>query len=391
MYLTKAEERIYDGECGWASQICMKILVRLGELFNATRLIPIGSAHVSGVSYKTLGDAPADFLEALVNAEARVKVKATLNPQSFDKKYLQRKLPPDICQKQLKILNCFEKMGFTKSLTCTPYYLETPKQGSHLAWAESSAVVYTNSVLGAWTNREGGPSALAAAIIGKTPDYGMHKAENRQPEILVNVEAQLQNEIEFGALGTFLGKILEDKIPIIQGLQNASKENLKHLGAALASTGMVNMFYRDNPPIKTNGIQRMSVETKDIKQTIESLSITSTEKPDLVFVGCPHCSLNDIKQVTELISKRKVRNGTEFWVCTSSYIREKAEKYAEKIEQGGGHVLTDTCAVVTWTDKLGMKTIMTNSAKTAHYAPTLNKAETILAPLEDCLKTALKG
>lgn len=391
MYLTKEEERIYEGECGWASQICMRILVRLGELFNATRLIPIGSAHVSGVSYKTLGDAPADFLEALVNAEARVKVKATLNPQSFDKKYLQRKLPPDICQKQLRILNCFEKMGFTKSLTCTPYYLDMPKQGSHLAWAESSAVVYTNSVLGAWTNREGGPSALAAAIIGKTPDYGMHKAENRQPEFLVKVEAQLQNEIEFGALGTFLGKILEDKIPIIQGIQNASKENLKQLGAALASTGMVNMFYHESLPKKTNGIQKISVEAKDIKQTIESLSITSTEKPDLVFVGCPHCSLNEIKHAAELTSERKVKKGTELWVCTSSYIREKAEKYVKKIEQGGGHVLKDTCAVATWTDKLGIKTIMTNSAKTAHYAPTLNKAETILAPLEDCLKTALKG
>jgi hypothetical protein len=391
MYLTKEEEHICDGEFGWANQICMKILVRLGELFNATRLIPINSAHVSGVSYKTLGDAPSDFLKALANADAKVKVKATLNPQSLDREYLYKKLPPDLCQKQSDIMTYFEKMGFTESLTCTPYYLENPKRGSHLAWAESSAVVYTNSVIGAWTNREGGPSALAAAIIGKTPDYGMHKAENRQPKALVKLEKQLQNEVEFGALGTFLGKILEDKIPIIQGLQNASKDNLKHLGAALASTGMVNMFCHENRGIKFNKIEKINVKTKDIKQTIENLTTTSTQEPDLVFVGCPHCSLNEIKQVAELIGSGKVKDGTEFWVCTSQHIKEKARKYAEKIEKSGGHILTDTCAVVTWTDKLGIKTIMTNSAKTAHYAPTLNKAETILAPLKECLKTAFKG
>lgn len=391
MYLTKEEERIYNGELGWASQICIEILVRLGELFNATRLIPISSAHVSGVSYKTLGDAPADYLEALAKANARVKVKATLNPQSLDEEYLCKKLPPDICEKQSSVLKNFEKMGFTQSLTCTPYYLEKPKRGSHLAWAESSAVVYANSVIGAWTNREGGPSALAAAIIGKTPDYGVHKAENRKPNVLVRVEAQLRNEVEFGALGICLGKMLEDEVPIIRGLQNASKDQLKQLGAALASTGMVNAFYRESVDMKITKNEKINVESRDIGRAIENLTTASTKKPDLIFVGCPHCSLHEIKQVAELMGNRNVRNGIEFWVCASRYIKEKAEKYVEKIEQGGGHVLTDTCAVVTWTDKLGIKRIMTNSAKTAYYAPALNKAETILAPLKECLKTALKG
>ncbi len=188
MYLTKEEERIYEGEYGWANQICMKILVRLGELFNASRLILVSSAHVSGVSYKTLGDAPAEFLKALSDAEVKVKTKATLNPQSVDQEYLCKKLPENLCKKQREILGYFEKMGFENSLTCTPYYLETPRKNSHLAWAESSAVVYANSVIGAWTNREGGPSALAAAIIGKTPDYGVHQSENRQPTTLVEGE-----------------------------------------------------------------------------------------------------------------------------------------------------------------------------------------------------------
>jgi len=390
MYLTKEEERFYDGEYGWANQICMKILVRLGELFNATKLIPIESAHVSGVSYKTLGDAPAEFLQALAKAEGKAKVKATLNPQSFDPAYLCRKLPKHVCEKQLNILKQFEKMGFTRSLTCTPYYLKKPKRGSHLAWAESSAVVYANSVLGAWTNREGGPSALAAAMIGKTPDYGMHRIENRQPNILVDVRTSLQNEAEFGALGIYLGKILEDRIPIIQGLNDVSGEKLKQLGAALATTGMVNMFYHDVRP-EEGKLEKIIVETENLQRTVESLSTTTKMKPDLVFIGCPHCSLNEIRQVAKLIDGKKVKAGTEFWVCTSRCVKERARGNVEKIENSGGHVLTDMCTIVSWTETFGIKTMMTNSAKTAYYAPTLNKADTIFAPLKQCLKSALQG
>jgi predicted aconitase len=391
MYLTKEEERICEGECGWANQVCMKILVRLGDLFGATKLIPISSAHVSGVSYKTLGDAPSEFLEALASAGGKAKVRATLNPQSFDAEYIGKRLSESIRQKQLNVLKQFEKMGFTQSLTCTPYYLEEPKQGSHLAWAESSAVVYANSILGAWTNREGGPSALAAAIIGKTPNYGIHKNEDRQPKVLVTMKTQLQNETEFGALGICLGKILEDKIPIIQGLNNTSKDYLKQLGATLASTGMANMFYLENSPAKPSEIEKISIETNDIKRTIENLSTSPNSKPDLVFIGCPHCSLNEIKQIADLIGNKKIRDETALWVCTSRYIKEKTEMYVQKIAKSGGHIITDTCAVVTWTDKLGIKTIMTNSAKTAYYAPTLNNAETTLAPLKECLETCLEG
>ena len=390
MYLTREEEHIYDGECGWANQICMKILVRLGELFNATRLIPISSAHVSGVSYKTLGDAPAEFLRALADADGEAKARATLNPQSFDPEYLSRKLPERIREKQSDILRQFEKMGLSMSLTCTPYYLEKPKHGSHLAWAESSAVVYANSVLGAWTNREGGPSALAAAITGKTPDYGMHRDENRQPNILVDVRTSLQSKAEFGALGIYLGKILEDKIPVIQGLNDVSEGKLKQLGAALATTGMVNMFYHDHR-LERGEIEKISVEAKDLKRTVESLSTTAEVKPDLVFIGCPHCSLNEVGQIARMMDGKKVEAGTEFWVCTSRYVKERAESYVKRIEKGGGHVLTDMCTVVSWTETLGIKTIMTNSAKTAYYAPTLNKAETMFAPLKQCLKTILEG
>ena len=392
MYLTREEERIYDGEYGWANQKCMRILVRLGELFDATKLIPISSAHVSGISYKTLGDAPIEYLETLANAGGKVKTKGTLNPQSFDPEYLKNKLSADLQKKQSGILKQFEKMGFTHSLTCTPYYLEEPKSGSHLAWAESSAVVYTNSVLGAWTNREGGPSALAAAIIGKTPNFGIHKAENREAGVLVEVDKCMKNETDFGVLGILLGKILGDKIPAIQGLQGTSKDNLKQLSAALASMGMVNMFRCADKrrPTEMETEDKVVVKAEDIKETAEELSTASEKKPDLIFIGCPHCSLSEIRRIADLMENKKVKAGTEFWVCTSHCVKQKAKDCAKRIERSGGHVLEGVCTVVSWTEKLGIETIMTNSAKTAHYAPTLSKAETILASQEECLKTALR-
>jgi len=392
VYLTREEERIYDGEYGWAKQVCMKIMVKLGELYDASRLIPVESAHVSGVSYKTLGDAPTDFLEALADAGEKVAVEATLNPQSLDPQYLAERLPESLVKTQLKLCEIFQKMGFKISYTCTPYYIKTPTRGAHLAWAESSAVVYANSVLGAWTNREGGPSALAAAIIGKTPDCGIHKAENRKPKIMIEVREPLEREVDYGALGIFLGKVLEDKIPLITGLRNPTPENLKQLGAALASAGMVNMFHcgGTSAKIEREHLEKITVEPKNIQETIEELTTTSTSKPDLVFVGCPHCSPSEIREIAEKMGDRKVREDVEFWVCTSRYVKEKTKSHVQKIEASGAKVITDTCAVVTWTDKLGIKTIMTNSAKTAHYAPTLNKAEVQLASLKECLKTALK-
>jgi phosphomecalonate degydratase large subunit len=369
----------------------MKILVRLGELFEATKLIPINSVHVSGVSYKTLGDAPIEFLEALAHSGGKALVRATLNPQSFDPEYLAGKLPKNIRENQLRILKQFEKMSFAPSLTCTPYYLVKTRRGSHLAWAESSAVVYANSVLGACTNREGGPSALAAAIVGKTPDCGMHKTENRKADVFVHVEKPLRNESEFGALGIHLGRILEDKIPLIYGLGDASETSLKQLSAALAATGMTNMFCKENTKTKLKEKETIKVEAKDIARTIDNLSTASTSKPDLVFIGCPHCSLVEIKQIADLAKDKKVKAGAECWICTSRHVKEKAEGYVKKIENSGAHVLTDMCTIVSWTETLGIKTIMTNSAKTAHYAPTMNQAEAILAPLTECLKTAFKG
>jgi hypothetical protein len=249
-------------------------------------------------------------------------------------------------------------------------------------------VVYANSLLGIWTNREGGPSALAAAMIGKTPDYGIHREENRRPDVTVTVNAELHDETEVGALGILLGKTLGDRTPSVQGLPETSKDNLKQFCAALATTGMANMFHFG--ALKSKETEKISVDSQQIKQTIEELSKASSDQPDLVFLGCPHCSFSEMKRIAQLVEGRQVEGGTEFWVCTSCHVRQMANGYVKTIEKAGGRVLDGVCTVVSWTEKLGIETIMTNSAKTAYYAPTLNKADIILAPLHTCLKTAFR-
>jgi predicted aconitase len=236
MYLTSEEERILDGEEGYARQLAMKIVVKLGEIFSADKLIPITAAHISGASYKTIGDAPIEFLEDLVNNGARACVKATLNPVGFDlHDYTNWSLSQTIVEKQKLIISLYEKLNIQPILSCTPYYFEDISLGDHIAFSESSACVYSNSVIGARTNREGGPSALASAIIGKTANYGLHISELRQPKLLVKVETPPKEYAEFGVLGTYVGRLARDNIPIFQGIQTATNSHLKYLGAVRKS------------------------------------------------------------------------------------------------------------------------------------------------------------
>jgi len=390
LHLTRKEQRIYDGEQGWAYQVAMKILVKLGDLYGATRLIPIESAHVSGVSYKTIGDAPIEFLEALAQAGAKARVPSTINPAGFDYGHLaEMAITPAAQEKQAKVIELYKRMEITSALTCTPYYISEWRRGSHLAWAESSAAVYTNSLLGSWTNREGGPSALAAALIGKTPDYGLHRQENRQADIQVKVETKVETDVMYGALGLHLGKILEEKVPVIEGLQSPKEPELKQMGAAIATSGMTSIYHLcDTRPKRSEKIETLNVGREELEKAFEGLS-TTDEEPDMVFIGCPHCSFSEVKQVADQIRGRRVQDDIKLWVCTSRRVRENAKDHVEVIENAGGKVLSDTCAIVTWVKELGVDTLMTNSAKTAYYAPTLNKVQARLCPLNTCINTAL--
>jgi predicted aconitase len=396
MFLTTEEEQILDGEEGYARQLAMKIVVKLGEIFSADNLIPITAAHISGASYKTIGDAPIAFLEDLVKNGARASVKATLNPVGFDlQDYKNWSLSKTVIEKQKLIIHLYESLNIQPILSCTPYYFENLSLGDHIAFSESSACVYANSVIGARTNREGGPSALASAIIGKTANYGLHVTEMRQPKLLVEVENPPKEYAEFGMLGTYVGRLAQDNIPIFQGIQTATNNQLKYLGAGLASTGMVAMFHMlgITPEAKEIDVkeysEKITVSQDELNNELNKLS-TTDNIPDLIFIGCPHCSLQEIKEIAAYLRNKKVRTDLKLWICTSQAIKDSAQQEIEAIENSGAKVICDTCIVVAYLEQLGIKTMMTSSAKAANYTPHFCDIDSVMNTVQGCLDTATR-
>jgi len=393
MYLTKDEERILEGDLGPGAQLAMRVLVKLGDIFGAERLIPVASAHVSGVSYKTAGDAAIEFLKELEEMGARTSVLATTNPCGFDERLRTiLELPEEVVEAQEELLSLYEAIGLKRTLTCVPYYELRPESASHLAWAESSAVIYANSVIGARTNREGAPSALAAAIIGKTPDYGLHRPENRTPGLKIKVDFRPGDELELWALGFLAGELSKGAIPLLEGLGELSDWELKGLGAAMASGGMTAMFYtsasyrKARPESRKEGLELVEIGRADLNDVIERLS--SPEEPDLIFVGCPHCSEEELRLLASLLRGRRARPDRLFLICTSRYLRDANPSLISAIEASGALVVVDTCMVVSWVERLRIDVVATNSPKAAYYLPGLSGVEVRLANLRECVELA---
>jgi len=243
MYLTKEEERILDGEYGEGVRRFMELLVKLGDINGAERMVPISSAQIAGISYKNIGDPGLEFLED-VSREARVRVPAFMNPAGMDlERWRELGIPEEFAEKQLRVVEALRRMGVFKTLSCTPYLSGLlPRFGEHIAWAESSAVIYANSIIGARTNREGGPSALAAAVTGRTPYYGLHVEENREPTVGFKVEADVAGEYGMSVLAYLITKEVKKGVPYFEGLKGNADE-LKVFGATLAAFGGIALFH----------------------------------------------------------------------------------------------------------------------------------------------------
>jgi predicted aconitase len=394
MYLTREQERMLEGEEGEVVERMFRLLVRLGELYGADRMIPVSSCQVSGVSYKSVGDPGLEFLEDLAGKGARVRVRTTLNPAGLDREgWREMGFPEDFAERQFRILEAFGRLGAELTATCTPYLAGlVPSRGEHLAWSESSAVSFSNSVLGARTNREGGPSALAAAICGLTPRYGLHLEENRTPTLVVEVEGELRGPSDFSALGYWVGKEAGGGIPYFRGIREAGADELKALGAAMAASGAVALFHVEGitpeaDPEKTRGLERVGAGREEIGRSYEIL--TTGEEPDLVVLGCPHASLQELSRAVALLRGRKVRK--PLWICTSRRVKEEASRsgLGGEVEGAGGRIVADTCAVVSPLERMGFGTVGVDSAKAAHYLPGLCGVGVVFSPPERLLEGIL--
>ena len=375
-----------NGEAGEAARQSMEILAALGKIYGARDMVPITSAQVAGVSYKTIGDAGLEYLQDFAAAGARVRIPTFLNPAGMDREQWQAlKVPAAFAKKQLKILSAFSKMGISPTCTCTPYLVGIrPKLGEHIAWSESSAISFANSVLGARTNREGGPSALAAAICGCTPNYGLHLDENRIANLLVKVDTPLRGTSDFGAMGAYIGEAAKGKVPAFTGVKNASEDRLKSLGASMAAWGSAAIYFMKGVTPEWNfakGAEEITFGARELAAMREKMG--GEGKPDIIAIGCPHASLAEIEEVAARVKGKKLT--TKLWVCTARKTKEAADKagFTRAIEEAGGNVVADTCMVVCPLEEMGIKHAACNSGKAAKYLTNMFKRKVVYGDVED--------
>jgi predicted aconitase len=310
-------------------------------------------------------------------------------------------IPQFFAKKQLRICNAYEKLGIKTTCTCTPYLSgNKPSFGEMVGFSESSAIAYVNSVLGAKTNRHGGLDALSAALIGKVPLMGYLLHENRRANIFVNVKFKPKNEADYAALGYFVGKSTQaDDVPVFNGLVNATPDNLKLLAAASAASGAIALFHvlGVTPEIKRKekgGITRQLSTIEVTNEVIKSIydELSANTKPNLIAIGCPHCSLKEIKTIAYMLAGRVIKEKMKFWVFTSPQVFSKAEKkgYINMIKTSGGDVFKHTCMVVAPIEEMGFECVLTNSAKASFYIPRLtkNRCQAELHSLLDCVRLA---
>ena len=256
------------------------------------------------------------------------------------------------------MISCYRRFGIPPICSCTPYLIgNVPAFREHIAWAESSAVSFANSVLGARTNREGGPSALASAILGKTACYGLHLDENRMAKYLVEVRCEIKDEADYGALGYLVGKIVGSSVPFFRGLKTTSQSYLKGFGASMAASGAVALYHIEGvtPEAKIAWMVSPDAETISIDTVEEGYkSLDSTERDiDLVTLGCPHCSYEELEQIANTLDGKKIKS--RLWVTTAMpiYAMAKRSNIAAAIEKAGGEILSDTCLIVAPTSEIG--------------------------------------
>ena len=384
-----------NGEQGYAVRKSMEILTALGDIYGAEELIKVGSVQVAGVSYHNLGDAGLEFLNELAK-DGKVKVLTTLNPAGMDlENWKELGISEDFALKQNQVIQAFEKMGILISCTCTPYLIgNLPRFGEHIAWSESSAVTFANSVIGAKTNREGGPSALAAAFVGKTPCYGLHLDENRVPDVSVKVNASLVKLSDWGALGYAIGKKAENKIPYITGIKEAELDELKSFCASVVTYGAKPLFYMKDITPAAETVQApketITIEQSDLQNAYDNIN-DQVSDIDFVCVGCPHCSIKEIAEIASLVEGKKVTEGTELWVATSRSAKQLADKrgYTQIIERAGGKFACDTCMAVAPL-KGRFKALATTSAKGCFYSRQ-NNMKTKMGSIEECIEAAVTG
>ncbi len=384
MYLSKWEEKALSGELGEAIRIAMEIIVRVGEFCGAQKLVRVSHAHVSGVSIFNIGTYGLEFLEDLLRKGARTTVYTTANPASLAIASMGAELyPRDVVEAQRRIVRALISMGIDpQSFTCAPYLLRKPRLGEHLAWAESSAVIIANSVFGARTNREGGLLALAAAIVGRTYEAGMHLEENRVPTELIDARSiELDSVLDASLLGLAVGRATKG-VPYIVASRRLDFENpwgrllIKNLLASIATTSSCSLAIIEGvypERVDTSSlVDRIAIDRKEIESVIEGPCSSS-----LALIGCPHVDGEELLEIARRIAKEYRGVVNRVLVTLPSAVDKRfVDAAREVLESAGIEVveLPSCCLVVSDLRPLTPR-ISTPHGKALHYIPKLAGVE----------------
>lgn len=406
--LTDIDQAMLEGSHGRATQMAMSIVLKMGDVFNAKHLIDISAAHIDSTIY--IGPAGLEFAERLAGLGARVAVPSTVNVSGVDEHHWQEwSVPADWAENARRQMVAYLSMGCVPTWTCAPYQTELrPAFGQQIAWGESNAIVFANSVLGARTERYPDLLDICCAITGRVPAVGLHLDENRRGDILFRLadipEALQRDDSFYPVLGHFLGQLAQDRIPVIDGLATRPTEDqLKALGAAAASSGTVALFHIVGITPEADSLadafqgrqpeQEIRVTMDVLRQARADLSTADGRKLDMVVLGSPHFSLAEFKQLDSLLDGLQAHPGLRFLVTSSRAMTMLAGKagYVEKLERFGGKVTVDTCILATPMLPPEIRTLMTNSAKYAYYAPGLLGTDVIFGSLADCVRSAVAG
>jgi predicted aconitase len=406
--LSADDRAMLDGERGEAARLAMRIVVDLAEVMEADRLIDVASAHVDGCLYH--GPAGLEFAERLVAGGAAVSVPTTLNTGSLDLLHPELvRETPERAGAARRQMDLYVAMGCRATWTCAPYQLPgRPSLGQQIAWAESNAIVFANSVLGARTNRYGDFIDICAAITGRVPHAGLHREGNRRAEIVFRLsgisDRLLEENVVYPVLGQLVGREAGSAVVAIQGLPpDTSEDQLKSLGAAAASSGSVALFHAvgitpEAPTLEAalggrRASRTVQINPERLRAARDELSTTSREDLAAVSLGTPHFSLAEFEALMPLLDDIRVNPRVDLFISTGRDVLAEVERrgWLSLLQTAGARIVTDTCTYITPIMRVEDGPVMTNSAKCAWYAPMNVGAEVVFGSLEECVRSAASG
>jgi predicted aconitase len=392
LHLDSGQEKLLRGEGGEAKQFAMEIVTKVGDAVGADLLVPIKSAHVLA-HFSSLHEAGIDVLEKFADAGGRFAVPTSVDPASIDlQNWRSFGVPEEYARQQFRLCDAYAKLGGMRCWTCVQYQVcNFPRRGEVVAWAESSAVVFANSVLGCRSNKITSGMDISCAVLGLTPSFGMLKDENRTAGVAFKIGSGALSDLDYRSAGFFVGRNAGSRVPVLLGLPaKVSSDQVKHLGAAAAAAGPVTMIHMpgitpgsDTLSDAAHGerVEEIEISRSDLQEVESDLNQT-TETPDLVALGVPHLSAGELGELAKQLEGRRLKTGIRMYAYTSAQAFDMAERtgIASTIEAAGARITHSTDAEISPLKQLGFNIVMTNSAKLAEIVSSEGEIKIRYAP-----------